>query len=102
MDFAGRLTMGTTGFSIYINTLFRGPVPVERDIDGYPIVYSTQTEAERVIAEDVIDRCRQYLDGERTFDDAMTIEEYILRVERSPDGSIRDENGGRFGNQNPY
>lgn len=94
--------MRAAGFCIYVNTLIRGPVPVERDIDGFPVVYATQAEAERVIAEDVICRCRQYLDGERTFDDAMTIEEYILRIERRHDGSICDENGRVFGNQYVY
>jgi hypothetical protein len=90
----------TVGYCIYINTLFQGPVPVERDDKENPVVYATELEAQRVIAEDVIERLRQFLEGEREFEDAMTVEEYILPVDVSVDGSIWDEDGNHFGNGN--
>lgn len=86
------------GFCIYINTLCQGPIPVERDENGKPVVYATQEEAEREIAEDCIERLRQYLAGEREFGDAITIEEYVVPVTAFPDGSITDEDGNVFPN----
>jgi hypothetical protein len=39
----------------------------------------------------------QFLEGERSFADATTIEDYILPVDVLPDGSILDEDGNCFG-----
>ncbi len=89
--------MRQQGFCIYIDTVIDGPIPVERDERNNPFVYPTEAEAQRSIAEDVIDRLQQFLDGERDFDDAMTVEEYIVEVDVSPDGSIIDANGNCFG-----
>lgn len=85
------------GFCIYIATLCEGPVPVERNEAGYPIVYPTVEEAQKVIAEDTVERLHQFLEGERDFDDAMTVEEYIVAVGVLPDGSIVDSDDNRFG-----
>ena len=79
----------THGFCIYVDTICDGPQPVERNADGFPVVYATAEEAERCIAEDVIERLEQYMKGERDFDDAITIEEYVVSVEVTPDGAIK-------------
>jgi hemolysin-activating ACP:hemolysin acyltransferase len=84
------------GFCIYINTLCQGPIPVERDENGKPVVYATQEEAEREIASDCIERLRQFLEGEREFGDAITVEEYVVPVTAFSDGSITDEDGNVF------
>jgi hypothetical protein len=42
-------------------------------------------------------KLRQFLEGQRDFDDAMTVEDYILPVDVLPDGSILDEDGNCFG-----
>ena len=89
-----------SGFCIYIDTLCQGPIPIERDGDGKPVVYATREEAEREIASDCIERLQQFLAGERPFDDAMTVEEYVVPVTVFPDGSITDEDGGIFPNPN--
>ena len=60
-----------------------------------PIVYPTIEAAQREIDDEVLEKLRQHLAGERDFDDAM--EDYILPVEVLPDGSIVDEDGNRFG-----
>ena len=88
---------GKLGYCIYINTLCEGPVPIERNEKGMPVVYFQLVEAQRSIAEDVIERLRQFLEGYRDFEDAMTVEEYIQKVRVFADGSILDENGARFG-----
>jgi len=81
------------GFCIYIDALFEGPVPVERDEVGNPFVYDRLVAAERVIAEDAIGRLHEFLAGERDFDDAITIEEYVVPVDVLADGSVVDPDG---------
>ena len=69
-----------------------------RDEQGNPVVYPTEIEAQREIADDAIEKLQQFLDGQRDFDDATTIEEYIVPVDVLPDGSIIDADGNCFGN----
>lgn len=87
----------TSAFCIYIDTVCHGAVPVERDEKGNAIVYATVNDAQRVIAEDTIERLRQFLDGERDYEDAMTVAEYVVEVDVLPDGSITDAAGNTFG-----
>jgi len=75
-----------TGFCIYIDTLFQGPVPVVSDGDGKPVVFATELEAQREVAAHQMIRLRQFLDEERDFDDAMTQEEYVVPVTVHADG----------------
>lgn len=84
------------GYCIFVDTIFEGPRPVELDEASEPYVYPTMQEAQLVIAEDTVERIRQFTIGEREFDDAMTVEEYIVKVEVQPDGSVCDENGKCF------
>lgn len=85
-----------SGYAIFIDTLCEGRVPLWRDGDNKPFFYTTQAEAERDIAEDLIRRLEDFLNGEREFEEAMTVEEYILPVDRLPDGSVVTEDGGHF------
>lgn len=85
-------------FCICVDTLCQGVVPVERDEQGMPVVYSTREEAEREIAEDCIERLRQFLEGQRSFEDAVTVDEFVVAVTRFEDGSITDEDGKVFPN----
>jgi len=85
-----------SGFCIYIDTICDVAKPFELDVRGYPVVYSDLVEAQRVIAEDASERLRQFLEGERDFEDAMTVEEYV-EVDVFPDGSICDASGNVFG-----
>jgi len=84
------------GFAIFINTLFEGEVPLYRDGEGKPYFYATREEAECEIVDDLMTRLQEYMEGERDFEDAITVEEYILPVERLADGSVVTEDGGRF------
>ena len=88
------------GFCIYVDTLAEGSVPVEWTADLKPLTYPTREAAEREIAEDTMERIRQFLVGEREFEDAMTVEEYVVEVDILSDGSIVDESGNHFGNSN--
>jgi hypothetical protein len=84
------------GFCIYIHTFCQGPVPVVSDENGY-IVFSSETEAQREIADYQMTRLQQFLDGERDFEDAMAVEEYVVPVTVHPDGVITDADGNCFG-----
>jgi hypothetical protein len=66
---------------------------------GYPLVYATELEAQREIAEHQLALIKQFLDGERDFNDAMTVEDFVLPVDVWPDGSISIEDGSVFGKQ---
>lgn len=88
------------GFCIYIDTLLEGSVPLEWTAAGHPFVHPTREAGEREIAEDTVERIRQFLVGEREFEDAMTVEEYVVEVDILSDGSIVDESGNHFGKKN--
>ena len=41
-------------------------------------------------------RLQQFVDGERDYEDAIEVEEYVVPVTVQPDGVIVDEDGRRF------
>jgi hypothetical protein len=84
------------GFCIYINTFRQGPVPVVSDENGY-VVFETELEAQKEIVDYQMTRLRQFLDGERDLEDAMTVEEYVVPITVHPAGVIVDEDGSCFG-----
>jgi len=85
-----------SAFCIYINSVAEGPIPLWRDEKDLPVVYPTKLLAEREIADDMMIRLREFMDGEREFEDAMTVEEYIVEVDVFADGSITDADGNLF------
>ncbi len=89
--------MSEPAFCIYITTACEGPVPSVRDGNGRPCVFKTELEAQREIADNAMTRLKEFIDGEREFEDAMTVEEYVVSVDVSPDGSIVDTDGNQFG-----
>ena len=70
-------------------------MPSVSDDDGY-IVFDTEVEAQREIVDNLMTRLQQFLDGERDFEDAITVEEYVVSVTLHPDGTITDEDGRCF------
>ncbi len=82
------------GFCIFINTLFEGAVPsVRGGDDDRVVVFATRREAELEIVDFLQIRLQQFIDGERDFDDAITVEEYVVPVEVLPAGTVIDETG---------
>lgn len=88
------------GFAIFIPTLCQGIIPAYHDETERPIVFSTELEAQREIADDQVTRIQQFLDGEREFDDAINTDEFVLPVEVWPDGNISTEDGKIYGKAN--
>jgi len=72
-------------------------VPVVIDGEAKYVVIETELDAQKEIADCAMTRIQQFLDGERDFNDAMTVEEYAVPVTVHPDGSITDEVGNCFG-----
>jgi len=63
----------------------------------YPVVFTTELEAQREIADNQLIRIQQFLDGERDFNDAIVTDEFVLPVDVWPDSSISIEDGRVFG-----
>jgi hypothetical protein len=83
------------GFCIYITTFCQGPVPVVSDENGY-VIFETELEAQKEIVDNQMTRLQQFLDGEREFEDAIEVEEYVVPVSLHPDGTITDADGNAF------
>src|SRR6188508_1068326 len=75
----GGAAMNAKGFCIYIDTFCQGSVPVVSDETGY-IIFETELEAQREIVDHQMTRLRQFLDGEREYEDAIEVEEYVVAV----------------------
>jgi hypothetical protein len=86
-----------TGFAIFTRTVCEGLVPAWHDERNLPVIYATEREAQREIAEDLMEQLRQFLAGSREFDDAISNEDFVLRVKVWPDGRISTEDDRTFG-----
>ena len=99
--------MNQRGYCIFIHTLCQGRVPSVHeskagDPPGTPAsicVFATEREAQLEIADFMVTRLQEFMDGEREFEDAIETEEYVVAVTVQPDGSIIDEDGRRFGSR---
>ena len=85
------------GFCIYINTFCQGPVPVLTDGDDKYVIFETELEPQKEIVDHALIRLQEFLDGQRDFDDAITVEEYVVPVKVDPNGKITDDTGKQFG-----
>jgi hypothetical protein len=86
-------------FAIFIDTLFEGSVPAVRDEHDRPCLFTTRVLAEREIADNMITRLQEFIDGERDFEDATTVDEYVIEVDVLPNGTISDPFGNHFGSR---
>ena len=86
-----------SGYCIFVDTLCDGPVPIFGDGDGNSIVFESEVAAQRVSAEYQIDRLQAFLAGERDFEEAMAVDEFVVAVTLGADGVIVDEAGRRYG-----
>ena len=88
------------GFCIFTNTHFQGSIPtvseLDDELDEKYIVFGTKLEAQREIADFMMTRLRQFMDGERDFEDATSCDEYVVEVTVNPDGMLVDEHGRVF------
>lgn len=89
-----------SGFAIFMPTFCQGTMPAWYDGDtGLPIVYATELEAQREIADHHLTLIQQFLDDQRDFEDALTVEDFILPINVWPDGRISTDDGRTWGKQ---
>ena len=69
---------------------------LDYELDEKYVVFETESEAEREIAEYMLIRLRQFLKGERDFEDATSCDEYVVEVTINSDGMLVDEHGRIF------
>jgi hypothetical protein len=86
-------------YAVFITTVCDGQIPVWRDENGFPVTYATEREAQLEIVDDLRERLHQFITGERDFEDAMTVEDFVLPVDFCSDGSISTEDGSVFREQ---
>jgi hypothetical protein len=93
--------MNQRGYCIFVDTLCGGAVPAVTEIlpddptnaVGRICVFQTELEAQREIADFMMNRLQQFFDGERDFEDAITVDEYVVEVEVLPDGTVVEASG---------
>jgi len=88
--------MTGSGYAICIDTLHDCSVPVVMDETGQAVVFATEREAQLEIADLMITRLQEFIDGQREFEDAMTVEEYVVEV-----AAFGNRGGGRDHRQKP-
>jgi len=88
--------MDRKAYCVSIVAECEGMVPSVFDEKGRPVLFATQREAELEIADCLMTRLQELIEGEREFEDAITVEEFVMEVEVLPDGSIIDSDGNRF------
>jgi len=77
--------------------LFQGATPACYDETNLPVVFASELEAQLEIADNQLTRLRELLDGERDFDDAVTLDEFVLPVNVWPDRRVSTKDGRLFG-----
>jgi len=85
-----------SGYCLFIQSVCDGPIPALTDGDGNYVVFATEQEAQKEIADNLITRLQEFIADERDFVDALTIDEYILPVTVAPDGTIADAQGNVY------
>lgn len=86
-----------TGFVIFRQTICQGTMPACYDETEFPVVFSTEREAQCEIADTQLIRIQQFLADERDFEDAIATDEFVLPVYVWPDGSISIKDGRIYG-----
>jgi hypothetical protein len=84
------------GFCIFTNTLCQGTKPLLCDDDGKYLVFETELDAQREIVDYQITRLIQFMDGDRDFEDAVTVDEFVIPVTVQADGLLVDEHGNCY------
>ena len=85
------------GYAIFRWYLFPGARPACYDETNHPVVFASELEAQLEIADNQLTRLRELLDGERDFDDAVTLDEFVLPVNVWPDRRVSTNDGNLFG-----
>lgn len=86
-----------TGYCVFMNTFFDGPTVAVRYGDNRPWVFASEREAQLDIVDSLKIQLAQFESGERDYEDAISIDEYVVPVTVLNDGSVLDEHGRTHG-----
>lgn len=78
------------GFCIFLDSICEGEIVAVYGENG-PVVFPSRREAELEIVDQLMIRLQEFIKGEREFDDAITVEEYVLPVVIGANGEINPE-----------
>lgn len=85
-----------TAYCIFLDSVCEGKIPAWRSEGGRFLLHATEREAQLAIADDIMEKLRQFQLGESDFEDAIAIEDYIEPVSVRGDGSFIDLAGNVF------
>ena len=84
--------MNETFYMIVGESVVEGLQPTvmvsEGDTPFEPLLFPTEREAQLEITDRMMSKLEEFIDGERDFDDAVALDEYVLEVVRRSDGKI--------------
>ena len=80
-----------------MDTVCDGKIPAWRNETGGILLHSTEREAQLEIADYTVIRIRQFQQGERDFEDAFAVEDFIEPVITRADGTFVDLDGNSYG-----
>ena len=86
-----------TAYCIFMDTVCEGKIPAWRNESGGFLLHATEREAQMEIADYSMIRIRQFQHGERDFEDALTVEDFIEPVTTRDDGTFSDLDGKSYG-----
>ena len=81
------------GFCICIDTCFQVKKIAVTDQLNRPCIFNSERAAQAEIVENLMTRLHEFLDGERDYEDAITIDEFVERVHLKSNEIWVDENG---------
>jgi hypothetical protein len=86
-----------TAYCIFMDTVCEGKIPAWRNESGGFLLHPTERDAQLEIADEVLERLLQFQQGERDFEDALTVEDFIELVTTRDDGTFVDLEGNSYG-----
>ena len=80
-----------------MDTVCEGKIPAWRNESGGFLLHPTEREAQLEIADYTMIRIRQFQQGERDFEDAFTVEDFIEPVITRDDATFADLGENSYG-----
>lgn len=80
-----------------MDTVCEGKIPARRNETGGFLLHSTERQAQLEIDDYTMIRIRQFPQGERDFEDAFAVEDFIEPVITRADGTFVDLDGNSYG-----
>ncbi len=86
-----------TAYCIFMVTMCEGKIPAWRNETGGFLLHSTERQAQLEIADYTMIRIRQFQQGERDFEDAFAVEDFIEPVTTRDEVTFVDLDGNSYG-----